>query len=453
MTETPAPRERGEFSSRLGFIFAATGSAVGLGNIWGFPTNAAGNGGAAFLLVYLVLAFCLAYPALMAELVIGRYSQANIVSALGSLPASRSLRRAGAATGILGVVTASAILGFYTLVAGWMIAQLGSFSTGLAGADEVSAWLGTGSTGRDLLCALLFATVTAAVVSEGVQRGIERWSDRLMPSLLVLLFVLIIYVLLQPGAAAGLRAYLVPDFSRILQPNLIISALGQAFFSLSLGVGTMLIYGSYIARSENLPALGAAVTLVDIFVAFCAGLLILPAMFVARNHGIEIYQGSQLIAGPDLIFQVLPALFGSMGGAGQYLAVLFFALMSIAALTSSISMLEVPTSLLTETTGLSRRQATLLAGTSIFLLTLAIILWFDPLFGLVVAATTQYSEPLVGIVLCLFAGWAMGRDKLLNELRQGNPDITRSFFWKVWPPYVRIVCPLLIAAAFAQSFF
>lgn len=443
---------RGGFSTRIGFVLAATGSAVGLGNVWGFPTNAAGNGGGAFLLVYLVLAFCLAYPALMAELIIGRYRQANIVSALGGLPANRSLAQAGVVTGIAGVLTASAILGFYALVAGWMVAQFGSYGAQLFGAEGLASWLGQSSTGRDMLCALVFSAATITVVSEGVHRGIERWSDRLMPSLLILLLVLIVYVLCQDNAISGLKLYLVPDFSRVLHPELIISALGQAFFSLSLGVGTMLIYGSYVSRSENLPALGAVVTLVDIFVAFCAGLLILPAMFVAQSHGIDIYQGGQLIAGPDLIFQVLPALFDSMGHAGILFALLFFALMTIAALTSSISMLEVPTSLLVETTALGRRAASMIAGALIFALTLAIVLWFEPLFGLVVSATTQYSEPLVGIALCLFAGWAISRDKLIDELRQGNGNIEATLFWKIWPPYVRFFCPLLIAAAFIQSF-
>lgn len=445
--------QRGEFSSRLGFILAATGSAVGLGNVWGFPTNAASNGGAAFVLIYLVLAFCLAYPALMAELIIGRHTRSNIFTALTSLPERPTTKAASALAGIIGIATASAILGFYALVAGWMLGQFFSHGVSLGGDSELAEWFSSPSPERDLLCAGLFSIATAAVVSEGVKGGIERWSTRLMPALLVLMVALIGYVMTQDGAMAGLRIYLLPDFSRALNPELILSAMGQAFFSLSLGVGTMLIYGSYIPKKENLPRLGAIVTLVDIGIAFLAGLLVLPAMFVAQSEGIQIYQGEQLIAGPDLIFQVLPALFDSLQGIGEVIAIIFFALLAIAALTSSISMLEVPTAFLTETTSLQRRTSAWLAGGIIFTLTTIIIYNFDRLFGPVVSYTTEYSEPLMGIALCLFAGWVLKRNALLEELRHGDPDIEHSLFWRIWPSYVRLACPLLIAAAFIQSIF
>lgn len=442
---------RGEFSSTLGFIFAASGSAVGLGNVWGFPTNAASNGGAAFLLVYLVLAFCLAYPALMAELIIGRHCRANIVTALGSLPKSTQGRRIGTAAGVVGVLTASAILGFYALVAGWMLGYFFAYTGELLHLQYLSDGFTRASIGRDIFCALVFSLLTIAMVSEGVREGIERWSSRMMPALFLLLFLLIAWVMFQPGANTGLKIYLLPDFDRVLHPELLVSALGQAFFSLSLGVGTMLVYGSYIASSENLPRLGAIVTLIDVAIAFLAGLLVLPAMYAAQSAGVAIYAGEQLIAGPSLIFQVLPPLFAAMGSAGTLFALAFFALMTLAALTSSISLLEVPTALLTETTPLARRGAAWLSGGIIFALTVALIIWFDPLFDLVVNLTTEYSEPIMGIVLCLFAGWVMQRHSLLEELRQGDPDIAQGLFWKIWPGYVKFFCPLLIAATFIQS--
>lgn len=442
---------RGEFSSTLGFIFAASGSAVGLGNVWGFPTNAASNGGAAFLLVYLVLAFCLAYPALMAELIIGRHCRANIVTALGSLPKSTQGRRIGTAAGVVGVLTASAILGFYALVAGWMLGYFFAYTGELLHLQYFSDGFTRASIGRDIFCALVFSLLTIAMVSEGVREGIERWSSRMMPALFLLLFLLIAWVMFQPGANTGLKIYLLPDFDRVLHPELLVSALGQAFFSLSLGVGTMLVYGSYIASSANLPRLGAIVTLIDVAIAFLAGLLVLPAMYAAQSAGVAIYAGEQLIAGPSLIFQVLPPLFAAMGSAGTLFALAFFALMTLAALTSSISLLEVPTALLTETTPLARRGAAWLSGGIIFALTVALIIWFDPLFDLVVNLTTEYSEPIMGIVLCLFAGWVMQRHSLLEELRQGDPDIAQGLFWKIWPGYVKFFCPLLIAATFIQS--
>ena len=334
--------QRGQFSSRLAFILAASGSAVGLGNIWGFPTNAAENGGAAFVLMYMILAFLLAYPAMMAELIIGRHTQSNMVNALQSISKTPAAKRAGWAVGMGGMVTASLILCFYSLVAGWMLAFMLEPLTAFIGLPQIGNWLTEFSLARNVGFAALFIGLTALVISAGVEQGIEKWSQRLMPSLLVLLIGLILYVLMQPGAMQGLQHYLVPDFSQMSDPKLIVSAMGQAFFSMSLGVGTMLIYGSYIRSDENLPLVGALVTLTDTGIAFLAGLLVLPAMFVAQHLGVTIYaESGSLIAGPDLIFQVLPALFEGMGAAGVFVGLAFFVLMSIAAVTSSISMLEV----------------------------------------------------------------------------------------------------------------
>jgi NSS family neurotransmitter:Na+ symporter len=445
-------KQREQFTSRLGFVLAAAGSAVGLGNIWGFPTNTANGGGAAFVLIYLVLAFTLAYPALMAELTIGRHTRANIVTALQGLSPRPGVRLTGRLVGSYGILVASLILCFYSLVAGWMAANLASSGAALAGLDRPAAWLARDGVPRNLLFAGLFSLITAGVVSEGVKHGIERWSSRLMPTLVALLVALIGYVLTRDGAIAGLTVYLLPDFARI-SSTLVISALGQAFFSLSLGVGTMLVYGSYIREGDSLPATGAIVTLVDIGVAFLAGLLIIPAMFAGRELGVEIYANGQLQAGPDLIFRVLPALFDSMGPLGNGVATAFFALMTIAALTSSISMLEVPVALATETTSLNRKTAAWLVGGIIFAGTATIAVFFDPLFGAVVTLTTEFSQPLLGIALCLFAGWAFNRNALLEEIRAGNPGAQKTLFWKVWPTYVRYFCPLLIATVFVQAIF
>ena len=205
---------RGEFSSRFGFVMAAAGSAVGLGNIWGFPTQAASNGGAAFLLVYLVLAFTLAYPALMAELIIGRHAHANAVSALRLISPNRLLQRLGVSTGVFGFIVASLILSFYAIVAGWMIAFCLSSATSLAGLASLTDWLTSFSLSRNLLFMLLFMVLTIGIISEGVREGIERWSERLMPAMLVTLVVLVIYVLTLDGAMAGLKVYLLPDFGK-----------------------------------------------------------------------------------------------------------------------------------------------------------------------------------------------------------------------------------------------
>ncbi len=443
---------RGEFSSKIGFLMAASGSAVGLGNIWGFPTQAASNGGGAFLLAYLVLAFLLAYPALMAELVIGRHARANIVTALDGLSERPLTRQLGRGVGYYGILIAALILSFYAIVAGWMLAELGKPVAQLAGVEGLHQWLAGDHTTRNIVLCAIFSLLTAAIIARGVEKGIEAWSTRLMPLLFIILLGLIIYVLQQPGANEGLAVYLIPDFSQLADPGLLLSAMGQAFFSLSLGVGTMLIYGSYLKKTDSLPRLGAAVTLLDTGIAFTAGLLILPAMYVAQAQGIAIYgDGGELLAGPGLIFQVLPALFNTMGDTGTWIAIAFFALMTIAALTSSISMLEAPVSVVVERTPLKRTGAALLIGGAIFLFSCVIVFNMGPLFGAIVALTTEYSQPLLGIALCLFVGWVMHRNQLLQELKAGHMDIEHSLFWKIWPFYVRVICPLLILLAFIQS--
>ena len=345
---------RGEFSSRFGFLMAAAGSAVGLGNIWGFPTNAASNGGAAFLFAYLLLAFALAYPALMAELIIGRYARANGVTALRKIATGPKSRLFGSFVGGLGIVTVSFILSFYAIVSGWMLAFLLQPVAQVIGLTALADWLVVDGVVRNSLFVVVFMLLTIFIISAGVKEGIEKWATRLMPSLVLILVLLIVYVFTLPGAMEGLRAYLVPDFSVFARPGLLVSAMGQAFFSLSLGVGTMLVYGSYISKSENLPVIGSLVALLDVGIAVLAGLLILPAMYVALASGVEIFdaQGG-LIAGPGLIISVLPALFDSMGAVGGFVAFAFFALMAIASLTSSISMLEVPVSFVVESKGVA----------------------------------------------------------------------------------------------------
>ncbi|MFT6434845.1 MAG: NSS family neurotransmitter:Na+ symporter [Candidatus Azotimanducaceae bacterium] len=440
---------RGEFSSRLGFILAAAGSAVGLGNIWGFPTQVASNGGAAFVLVYVILAFALAYPVLMAELIIGRATRSNMVDALGIVTGSPI----GRATGVWGFVTVSFILAFYALVAGWMIAFFLETLTTFMGMEALSSWLTSQSILRDVLFCAIFLIATAGIVLGGVSDGIERWSVRLMPTLILLIVLLIIYVSTLDGATEGFKAYLLPDFSKVLNPDLLVSAMGQAFFSMSLGVGTMLVYGSYIKDTEKLSTLGASVALVDIGVAVLAGLLIIPAMYVALANGVQIYtDAGELIAGDSLIFAVLPALFDTMGVAGSFVAFTFFALMIIAALTSSISMLEVPVAYVVESKGFSRAKAVWMLSAIIFGISTVIAFNFADLFGLVISMTTQYSQPLLGFVLCIFAGWVWHRDNILQELEKGDETVSTSLFWMIWPWYIRFVCPVVILIMFYRSF-
>jgi NSS family neurotransmitter:Na+ symporter len=318
--------------------------------------------------------------------------------------------------------------------------------------ENLVSWLTSFGIWRNVLFMLIFMVFTIGIISAGVREGIERWSARLMPALLITLFLLVAYVLTLDGAMDGLRVYLLPDFERALSPKLIIAALGAAFFSLSLGVGTMLIYGSYINDEENLPIVGGLVTLVDILIAVLAGFLVLPAMYVALHNGVEIFTATgELISEDTLIFTVLPELFATMGIAGIVVSFTFFFLMSIAALTSSISMLEVPVAYAIEEHGLKRKTAVFGIGGVIAVASTTMLLNFDSLFGLVVAFTTRYSQPLLGFMFCLYAGWVWHRDTLLQELRKGNPQVEQTLFWKIWPWYVKLVCPVIILGIFAQS--
>lgn len=443
---------RGEFSSRFGFIMAAAGSAVGLGNIWGFPTQTASNGGAAFLVAYLVLAFCLAYPALMAELVIGRHGQANAVSSLRKVTNQPWQKKFAFVVGFGGIICAGLILSFYAIVAGWMLSATLEPVAQLTGQEPAITWLSEQSLSRNLIFTAAFIILTVAIISKGVENGIEKWSKRLMPALLGILFMLIIYVMTQDGAVEGLKAYLVPDFSSILNPELLVNALGQAFFSLSLGTSVMIIYGSYISKKENLVSLGAYVTLIDVFIAFVAGLLIIPAMYVAQAQGVQIFSAEGVLLSEDtLVFQVLPALFTSMGDVGIFVGFAFFALMSIAALTSSISMLEAPVSYAVERFALKRVQATWLIGSIIALVSFTIVFNLGTLFGFVITLTTKIGQPILGLMCCIFVGWIWHRASLLKEIQQGCPEAANSFFWKVWPWYIKFICPLAIALVFANS--
>jgi NSS family neurotransmitter:Na+ symporter len=431
---------------------AAAGSAVGLGNIWGFPTQTASNGGAAFLVAYLVLAFFLAYPALMAELIIGRHGQANAVSSLTKITSHAWQKRFAFIVGFGGILCAGFILSFYAIVAGWMLSATIEPITTLAGANQASAWLSEQSLTRNIIFTVVFIILTVAIISRGVENGIEKWSKRLMPALLGILFALIAYVMTQEGAMQGLKAYLVPDFSSIFDANLLVSALGQAFFSLSLGTSVMIIYGSYISKKENLVTLGAYVTLIDVFIAFVAGLLIIPAMYVAQAQGVEIFSSTgKLLSEDTLVFQVLPALFDGMGSVGLFIGFAFFALMSIAALTSSISMLEAPVSYTVERFAMSRLQATWLIGALISAVSITIVCNLGSLFGLVITLTTKVAQPLLGLMCCIFVGWIWYRGSLLKAIQQGNPEVHNTLFWKVWPVYTKFVCPIAIGAVFLHS--
>ncbi|MEW6991371.1 sodium-dependent transporter [Colwelliaceae bacterium 6441] len=436
---------RDSFHSRIGFVLAAAGSAIGLGNIWGFPTQAANNGGGAFLFVYLLVTILLALPALYAEIYIGNQAQKNPVSALGDA-CSKYSEGLGRKAGIIGLCGAIMMLSFYTIVAGWMLAHALSALTEILGMTDISTWLATSSTQRNVIFTPIFILLGAAIIHQGVNAGIERWSARLMPILLMMLIGLIVYILQQPGAEKGLAVYLIPDFSQVMDPKLIISAMGQAFFSLSIGVGGMMVYGSYMQKDKDMGKLVLSITALDTGIAFLAGLLIIPALFVAQEAGVEVFKNNQLIGEGQLIFHILPELFNSMGTIGLFVSMGFFLLLAIAALTSTISSTEVPVAYLVEDKGMSRSKSTWLVSAIVLCCSSLLIAFFDVLFGAFIRILTTIMQPLSCLFYFIVVGWLWKRGNKLRDksLQHGRKWLT------IWGNYLRFVCPVLLTVVFVN---
>ena len=438
-------KTRDSFHSRIGFVLAAAGSAIGLGNIWGFPTQAANNGGGAFLFVYLIVTILLALPALYAEIYIGNQAQKNPIGALKEACQDTS-KRLGKYGGLVGMTGAVMMLSFYTIVAGWMFAHALSPLAELMGLMDISQWLSTSSIQRNLLFTPLFILLGAAIIHQGVNAGIEKWSARLMPLLIIMLIALIIYILGQPGAEKGLALYLIPDWSQVTNPKLIVAAMGQAFFSLSIGVGGMMVYGSYMEKGKDIGKLVISITALDTCIAFMAGLLIIPAIFVAQEAGIEVFKNNQLIGEGQLIFNILPQLFNAMGTAGLFVASAFFMLLSIAALTSTISSTEVPVAYLVEDKSFSRRKATWLVSLIVLIASMTLIAFFDSLFAVVIRVLTTIMQPLSCLFYFIVVGWLWKRG---NKLRDVSLQKTNKLL-RWWANYLRFVCPILLSVVFVN---
>lgn len=440
------------FSSRIGFIMAAAGSAVGVGNIWGFPTQAATHGGGAFLLVYLVLILILGYPMLLAELMIGRHGQTNPADAMANIGQSYCSRYIGKVIGFASIITATLICTFYMILSGWFVSFAVAPIAEVTGFKQTSNWLMAFSVERNLLFTIVFILMVIMVIRQGVRQGIERWSKRLMPLLLAILVMGVGYILTQPGASEGLTALLVPDFSRIWETEVLVGALGQTFFSLTIGTGAMMVYGAYLNKQENIATLSAYVTLTDTSVAFLAALMIIPAMYVAQHNGIQIFAADGALLNSDtLVFTVLPALFDTLGGVlGPLIAIIFFILMTIAGLTSAISIVEVPTSYLVEKVNIERHRATYIVAGVITLLSTIMVFNFELLFGLMITITTERAQPLIALGIAIYLGWVWNRHSLITTIRAQEGANADGLFWKFWPIYVKIVCPVLITLIIVQ---
>ncbi len=441
------PSARGNWNSKLGFVLAAAGSAVGLGNIWAFPNQVAQNGGAAFLLIYLLCCFVVGYPVMVAELAIGRKTCKNPVGAFKSLGGGIF-----PIIGYWGILCGLMILTFYNVVAGWTLGYVFEEIAHFAGSAELAQILGDLDNGhKNAIFSLLFMTATVGIVIGGVSGGIERATKTMMPTLIGILLVMIGYVVFQEGSGEGLRVYLQPDFSKI-NAGLVSSAMGQAFFSLSLGMGALITYGSYLDRRQNIPEAAAYVTLADLSIAFLAGLLIIPAMFVAQGEGIQIMDSSgNLLQSTGLVFNVLPSMFHILGGfAGFVLGVMFFVLLSIAALTSTISLLEVPVSYLIDEHSIPRKAAALIVAAVAGVFSVGVS-YDSSWIGTLANIFNNIGLPLGGLMICLFLGYYWKTASALHEMQDGYPAVQHSAFGKIWPIFMKIFCPILIAIVLVTS--
>ncbi len=409
-----APRE--QWSSRAGFVLAAIGSAVGLGNMWRFSYLAAENGGAAFVILYLAVTLLVGLPVLLAELVIGRGSQKSPVRALAHFggPAWRPL-------GVVFVAAGFLILSYYGVIAGWTLRYAATSLWGgfEAGSAERFGEIATGWDAFGLHVAFMAGTI--AVVSRGVSRGIERTSLVLMPTLFVLVCGLALYAATLDGASPGYDYYLSTDFSKTFSLDVLKDASGQAFFSLSLGMGAMLTYGSYLSRENDLPSESVLIAGADMAVAFLAGLVVFPLIF-ALGLSSEV-SGSTVGA----LFITLPHAFGEMGTAGRVVGLLFFLALVVGALTSAISLLEVVVSASMDGLGWTRRRAALLMGGAITLLGLVPSLSLDALGAMDEVANNVFLLG-GGLALAIFVGWVM-KDPTA-EVRVGAEGVRWFFLWR-----------------------
>lgn len=438
---------RGTWGSRIGFILAATGSAIGLGNIWRYPYVTGENGGAAFVLVYLLCVLMVGMPVLMAELSLGRKTALNPVGAFKTISKSKWWP----AVGYLGVATGIGILSFYAVIAGWTLGYI--FRTLFHSTGTFGEFIHDPTS--EIGYFTVFLGLTLYVVLGGVERGIERWSKVLMPSLFLILLGLIIFSLTLEGAGAGVEFYLKPDFGKISGAT-ILAALGQAFFSLSLGMGTMITYGSYLQKNENIVVGAGAVALADTLIAVLAGLVIFPALF---SVGMEPSQG------PGLVFNVLPRIFEMMPG-GTAVGVFFFILLAIAALTSTVSLLEVPVAFLVDEKKWPRKKAVWIISGIVFVLGLpsalsqgtvealgsvALFGGMDFLSGMNFVFG-DLSLAIGGFFLCIFVGWIWGTRNATEEILVGaSPAV--SVVLKLWSFLIRYVCPLIILVVLGQKLF
>ncbi|MGL5682860.1 MAG: sodium-dependent transporter [Marinifilaceae bacterium] len=443
-------QKRDGFGSKFGAIAALAGSAVGLGNIWKFPYEAGNNGGGAFLLIYIAFIFLLGVPLMLSEFALGRATQHNVFGAFKILAPKTKWYLFS----ILAIAASVAIMAFYGTISGWTLEYVWvSLNDGFAGKNEqeLASMFNNfiADPYRAVAWQLGFLVLSALIVIGGIKNGIERSTKIMMPVLFLIIVLLGIRACTLPGAMEGIKFLFVPDFSAITGQS-VLSAMGQVFFSLSLGSGVLMTYASYVSKKGNLPGMSMQVIAADTGIAILAGIAILPAVF---SFGIDP------TSGPGLVFMTLPRIFQSLPF-GQLWAVCFFILLTFAALTSAISMIEVIVAYLVEERQMSRAKSTALTVGVIAVLSVLCTLSFGVLKDCTVAGLTFFDMfdylsskiilPLGAILLCYFTGWYWDRKALYAELTNNNT--IRLRFFKTYVFILRYIAPALITVIFISSF-
>ncbi len=441
--------KRDSFGSRFGALVAMAGSAVGLGNLWRFPYLVGENGGAAFIIVYIILSFMICLPIFISEFMVGRRSQKNAFAAFRDLSDGSAWRFVG----LFSVIIPLVVVSYYSVIGGWSVdyifkALTFSFSgtsgqsiVGTMFSDLVSnPWL-------PLVCHTIFLLATVVVVAFGIKGGIEKFSKVMMPLLFVIVITIAIYAVTLPGAGVGLDYLFKPDFSKIT-PQACASALGQAFFSLSIGMGCIITYGSYVSKNENIMSQSVYTAVFDLLFALCAGIAIMPAVFAF---------GLNPQSGPGLVFETLPLVFSQMP-AGGIVAILFFIALFVAAITSSISMVEVCVAYLIEEKGLSRRISCVLVFAVAWVLGAVCSLSFGPLsdiqlfgrsiFDFFDNLSSNILMTLGSLLTVLFVGWRLKKTDIYDEFTNGGNLSANVRIFGVFWFIIRYICPVAVLAIF-----
>ena len=430
----------GNWSSKMAFVLAVTGSAVGLGNIWKFPYVAGENGGGAFVLVYLICVVVIGMPVMMSEILIGRRGRRNPVATMELLGQEEGSTRNWRLIGLMGVVGGIFILSYYSVIAGWTLAYIVKSATGTfvdATAPLVVAELDAfkASTGTVVFVHSLFMALTVFVVARGVERGLEQAVRFMVPALLLMMLVLLGYSITSGSFGHGIEFLFTPDFSKLTWGS-VLEAMGQAFFTLSIGMGAIMAYGAYLPEETSITGASGTVVAADTGIAILAGLVIFPLVFA---------NGLQPDAGPGLVFQTLPLALGQMP-AGAFFSTLFFILLSFAAWTSAIGLMEPAVAWVVESFNRTRAQAAVMIGSLIWFIGLASVFSFNiwsektffqgTVFDNLDFLTNQIMLPLGGLLIAVFAGWVMCRNSTSDELGGAGAS------YKAWRVAVRYVAPV-----------